>query len=744
MRPYDMPFIPGRDEPLTGPLARYLPPVPEGMARAWLEQSTSPGDWVLDPFGSSPLLAIEAARCGGRVLAAVNNPVTRFVLEVLAAAPSAADFQGALADLASARRGDERLERSIRSMYASECAACGRSVEVHAFLWERGAVAPSARIYTCESCGDSGERPVSPRDMERISAYSAGGLHRARALERVAALGDPVREDVQDALECYISRPLVALFNLINRVEGLALPPARKALLMALLLSACDMASALWPHPAARTRPRQLSVPPRFREINLWLALEDAISDWTVNSKPVALCHWPEQPPESGGIAIFQGRLKDLASSLPDLKVKAILTAIPRPAQAYWTLSALWSGWLWGREAVQPLKSVLSRRRYDWNWHTAALEAAMGNLPERLPVGSPFFAIFAELEPGLLGAGMLAARRSGFTLEGMAVRPEDGLAQVLWRSGPTSRSTPLASANPERSAIYDLLVRRAEPTAYVTTFAAACAALLEAQPPQIARSVPAADALAYVQTHLRQVFSDRGFLARFGGGEHTPESGMWWFVNPPQMGLSLADRVEMDVVRTLQKEASSRPAELDRSLCTAYPGLLTPPPGLVRACLESYAQEDPAAEGIWRLRAQDQPATRRSDLKEAGELLNRLGKAMGFQVEGESPLIWLDADGSPAYVYYLLASAVIGRFILDNTYPAEKCVAVLPGSRSNLVAVKLRLNPLLQKQVSAGWRFLKFRQLRSLADNPLMDREQWSMQLGSDPPEFSASQLSLF
>jgi hypothetical protein len=744
MRPYDMAFIPGQAEPIAGPLARYLPPVPEGMARAWLEQSTSPGDWVLDPFGSAPFLAIEAARSGRRVLAAVNNPVTRFVLEVLAAAPTAGDFQAALAELASIRRGEERLERSIRSMYASECAACGRPVEVRAFLWEKGAVAPAGRIYTCPHCGDSGERPVSPRDIERSAAYAAGGLHHARALERVAALDDPVREDVQDALACYISRPLVALFNLINRAEGLAVPPARKALLMALLLSACDTASALWPHPTVRTRPRQLSVPPRFRETNLWMALEEAIQDWTVNPQPVAVCHWPEQAPEAGGISIFQGRLKDLASSLPELKVKAILTAIPRPAQAYWTLSALWSGWLWGREAVKPLKSVLSRRRYDWSWHTAALEAAMGNLPDRLPAGSPFFAIFAELEPGLLGAGMLAARRSGFSLEGMAMRSEDGMAQVLWKNGPSARSTPLASANPERSVLYDLLVRRAEPAPYVTAFAAAAGALLEAQPLQIARSNPAADALAFVQTQIRKVFADRAFLVRYGGGEHTLEGGTWWFADPPQTGLSLADRVEMDVVRALQKEGKCSSIEVDRSLCAAFPGLNTPARGLVRACLESYAQEEPGEEHLWRLRPQDLPATRRRDLSEAVELLGSLGKALGYAVEGESPLLWKDPDGHAAYVYYLLASAVIGRFVSGNPYPPEVCVAVLPGSRSNLVAVKLRLNSLLQKQVSAGWRFLKFRQLRSLADNPLMDRELWSKQVGSDPPEYSASQLSLF
>ncbi len=743
MRQLDMPFLPGREEPAVAPLARYLPPVPPGMAADWLEQTTTPGDWLLDPFGSSPLLAIEAAQSGRRVLAAVNNPITRFALEVLASAPTPSDFQSALADLASARRGGERLELSIRAVYASDCAACGRAVEVRAFLWEKGGIAPYARIYTCPNCGDSGERPVSPGDLERLAAYPSGGLHHARALERVAAVGDPTREDVQEALECYLPRPLYALFSLINRVEGLAAPPARKALLMALMLSACDDASALWPQPPARSRPRQLAVPPRFREKNLWRSLEESVPEWTANPRSVPLCIWPDQPPETGGITLFQGRLKDLAATLPGIPLKGILTAIPRPAQAFWTLSALWSGWLWGREAVRPLKSVLSRRRYDWSWHTSALEAALSTLPERLPPGTPFFGIFAELEPGLLAAGLLAAQRAGFSLHGTALRSEEALAQVLWKTGAPA-GTAGADPNPGRTVVKEFLVRHGEPVPYITLYTGAAAAMLGKHPPQKVEGVTYPDPLSYLQSQLKPIFNDRTFLTRLGGGEHTIESGLWWLATQLPDDLATSDRVEMEVVRALQKSASCDFATLDGSLCAAFPGLLTPSTGFIRACLASYGEESPPGSGCWRLRAQEEPAVRRNDLKETAGLLYRLGIQLGYTVEGESPILWKDIDGRPATVFYLLASAVMSRFVYSSPYTAEYSVIVLPGSRANLVAMKLHANPLLQRQVAAGWRFLKFRHLRSLAANPLMDREQWSTQVGSDPPEYEASQLSLF
>ena len=60
----DLPFTPGAALPPVLPLGRYLPPVPAGMVAGWLQQQAAPGDWVLDPLGSTPQLALEAARAG--------------------------------------------------------------------------------------------------------------------------------------------------------------------------------------------------------------------------------------------------------------------------------------------------------------------------------------------------------------------------------------------------------------------------------------------------------------------------------------------------------------------------------------------------------------------------------------------------------------------------------------------------------------------------------------------------------
>jgi hypothetical protein len=99
----DTPFISGTTPEKPYPLARFLPPYLEGTASAWLQEVLPLQDsqvdlpWVLDPFGASPHVDIEAARAGYRVLVAANNPVARFLLEMTANPPSKAELEATLA-----------------------------------------------------------------------------------------------------------------------------------------------------------------------------------------------------------------------------------------------------------------------------------------------------------------------------------------------------------------------------------------------------------------------------------------------------------------------------------------------------------------------------------------------------------------------------------------------------------------------------------------------------------------------
>ena len=155
-----------------GPLARFLPPLPYGLAKSILDSqefNLHPDNWILDPFGASPSLSVDLAHSGYKVLVTANNPVMRFLLEMAANPPPESEFRAALAELASAKKGEERIEAHLSALYTTDCARCGRSIMADAFIWEKGAPSPYARIYSCQHCGDDGEHPTTSADVEHAT-----------------------------------------------------------------------------------------------------------------------------------------------------------------------------------------------------------------------------------------------------------------------------------------------------------------------------------------------------------------------------------------------------------------------------------------------------------------------------------------------------------------------------------------------------------------------------------------------
>ena len=738
-------FIPGTRPDNPGPLARFLPPLEEGVISTWLKESVPPESWVLDPFGSSPKLALEAARAGYRVLVAANNPITRFMLEMGAAALPESEFKAAVADLAVSRKGEEKLEDHLLDLYRTPCVSCKQEVPAREFLWRKGEETPYGRIIVCKECGDHGEKPATPEDAERVSEVArSAGLARARVLERVAPLDDPDREYAEEAIRHYQPRSLYALATLINRLDGLHISESRRRALTALMLTACDRGNTLWPHPTERPRPKQLSTPPQFRERNLWLALEEAIPLWAGSGEPLPCLRWSEKGeklPESGGILIYEGRIRDLAEAVKNAPIQAVIGAIPRPNQAFWTLSALWAGWLWGQEAAEPFKAALRRRRYDWAWQATALHAALHHVFELLPLGAPFFGLLGESEAGFLSATLMAASTAGFDLQGLAMRTAHDPIQLRWQRGERlHREQEVVSTNEIQEALNEHLRALGEPAAYLQLYAAGLAE--QARGHGLMRpDQDFEEGLRELGSELQQAIRSDVRLERMDNAERSLEVGLWDLQEGQERAEPLADRVERAVVTFLQRNPGSTLLAIERGIYPEFTGLLTPSKALVGAVLESYGVEE---AGCWRMRDEDRAARRREELAQMLDLLKVIGERLDYKVEqpGNNVCIWKEKK-TVVRVFYLLASAVTGHILTENRYPVEKCLLVLPGGRAGLLAYKENRDPRLRKRLT-GWGILKFRLVRSLADIPVLTRQTFEEQLVHDPVEQTQGQMMMF
>lgn len=735
-----LPYIPGLKPADPGPLSRFLPALEEGTASTWLSKRIPTGSWLLDPFGFSPQLPLEAARAGYRVLVTVNNPVTRFLLELAANPPAESEFKAALADLAASKKGEERLETHLQSLYVTKCEKCGQEVQADAFLWRKGEETPFGRIYECTECGDKGERIAAPEDVERAKKLNTtDSLHRSRAFERVAALDDEDRIYAEEAVQHYLPRPLYVLTTIINRLDGLNLTPERRRALTALILAACDAGNALWGYPAERHRPKQLLTPNQFREQNLWKILENGLTLWSGTAASVNCVAWPNKIPEQGGVCVYEGRLADLAHEVKkEIPIAAVIGSLPRPNQAFWTLSALWAGWLWGREAVEPYRVALRRRRYDWAWNATALHSTFSHLFELLALGTPFFGLMPEAEPSFLTSALTAAGAAGLNLKGLALRTEHDPIQILWERGEHLKHE---SEAPDikliQDAIQAYLKERCEPASYLHIHAAALLALTES------RSLKQQDdefdvALRLIQSSIEAGLKQDPRFQHFSGGEGV-DTGLWG-LRQPDFSDSLADRAEVELVTYLQKHPDSIYLEIENDLYEHFPGLLTPSKGIIYAILNSYAEKNGAN---WKLRAEDLPAARRADLKTVSEQIEALGKRLKYRVRRQDDWQIWEEKRTPIQVFFSMASALVRRALSENSFPPEIAVLVVPGGRSALLAYKQERDPILAERMK-NYRVVKYRLLRALSEVPVLTRESLEEQIVSDPIEQSRGQMMMF
>jgi hypothetical protein len=749
----------------AGLLSRFLPPIYEGIAAKWIELNLEKGSFVFDPFGTSPDFTLETARSGCKVLVSSNNPIVRFMLEFGANPPDENDLHASLAELAATRVGDERLEVHLQKLYQTNCSQCGQTVYARAFIWERETTAPQAKIYECNHCGDSGEHPVTQSDIDLAHSFSASSLHRMRILERITPPGDPERQNVEEALSVYLPRAIYGLTTLINRLDSLLVskkPGSTQSIrdnsLVALVLSALDKGNNLWSHPSGRPRPKQLSSSPRFAEFNLWFVLEEAVKLLANSKRSVPISVYPSMPREDEGIILYEGPLRELCKSLSDsepstrIKLDAIITAIPRHNQAFWTLSALWAGWIWGHEALGSFRAVLRRRRYDWAWHCAALNYAFGSLAEFLHQKIPIFSIIAEAESSFINAAVIAISRSGFSLQGIALRSNVKLAQIHWDYDPETKdefqitATPLVENRFNELIVndgYDYLIDRGEPAPFVSMNTNSLITIIQNQGISKDSQTSSADEYSRIHQLIENSLSFKNGFIRYGGGETSPESAILWHQDIDKPARLLSDRIEVEIYNLMNKNSQLALQQIDQAICEHFPSLMTPPSDLINFCLESYCSEDFVEKGLIILREEDKEHIRSLELTEIRNAIKELGHQLKYSVSEDDSILWKEPEEDIRLIFFISSSACIGEIVLNSPFPPEKSIIVLPGARANLIMYKLRNNPFLKDKIEEGWRFLKFRHLRHLLDSPTLTRKSLDAHLELDPLTESPAQMRL-
>jgi hypothetical protein len=768
-------FVPGQWAALNEPLVSYRQPLSEQVLRTYIDLLSTPGGLVVSPFAQSECLARVASAMGRRSVSAHANPLL-MLLARARAAPAPVDAIDALyRQVADAPHHAITTRQHTLDLYRSRCPHCGWALSADYFVWGREENRPLAKGYTCPSCEAAGEHPVDAEDLELAAGYQTKSLPYWRVLSRLASRGDAIYPRAQSLLDLYTGRNLYALHHLTSRVEGarLDLAAGRSTDARAAILLDCLERGASLDSPTRARRMARLGAPARFVEHNVWRLFEQACVMARGWARWPAIAHTALRSPLER-TTITVSNAAQLSRALPDASVELIISSPPTPGPAFWTLSYMWSAWLLGKSQATSLAHWLKRHSVDWNWYVEVLSMTLSSLGRLLsPEGHLVLAWRCE-QTRWIEAVLIAAGQAELSMAGLACQPltteDTGDApdaaeyrivlaprrvHAAWvtRARNDAGELELHIRRAGRESALSVLSARGEPTPGPLLHAGAYRRLIDEgllSPGAVIRQQTSV--LHFVErTIWRDVLGKDGIwpleapetVAPLDDIPHPdlkPE--LWWSERVASDGAPLLDRIELCVVDLLSEASSFAPADLYDAIYTRFEGALTPGQEAVTACIASYARQDDAGE--WRLRVEDECAGRQTEMRYVQQCVERLGERLRMKAHvgrfGECALrdndvVW-ESDAEPPYLLRVVCDTVSAHLEIEAALASHmpQCVLVLPGGRSSLVLFRLRSSAPWREAVERqGWRFVKYRHVRRLMREEVVDRSSLLSIVGLDP-----------
>ncbi|TKJ28572.1 MAG: hypothetical protein CEE40_11430 [Chloroflexi bacterium B3_Chlor] len=790
-------FIPGEVREQEIPLKRYLQPFPANVVSRYVATCTSPGDLVLDPLAQRGTLLVEAAAQGRRGIATSFNPVNSLLVHGLLTLPSPQEIDSATTRLGDSLKRGVPLREHIQRLYASTCARCLQPATPQYFLWNGEDDRPVEKYCQCSYCGADGRFPVEDADLKVLDTIERQGVHYWYLLERLAQPHEPERKLAEELLELYTPRNLSALTDLSMKIETLFADSPLQAALQLILVHCLDTCSKLGASPLPRPTALRLHPPSRFVERNVWHAFEEAYQQVRRLSPPPEVTVSPDLEhlvsEGSGNGIVMNEPLRQVAAALPPASVSLVIAA---PAPYYrpsWTLSYLWSGWLWGREKAALLKPLLRRKTMGWSWYRKRLCAALKTVHRPLrPQGRMVF-ILERADLTHITNLILAAVGAAFKLDRILYQPEDihPVKQPMRGAGGAYRLTftrddgagqrpeelspdPLAAALQEGAlrAARELLTERGEALHFSWLHSAIHQRWsrddLLRQALALEKEVAAADFLEeQLASALHEALME-GVLELLPD-DPDEENGLslWWLRSRGYPHRPLGDRLEQAVCEALREGKDLTHRALTDSIYSRFPGIFTPGPGLVEACIRSYARDD--STSTWHLRPEDEATTLARERVEVLSLLVQMGHRLEYQVSAAEKRVqellttaerasrtrlpkgmdvaWKE-EGTVCHLFAFRQSTALGDVLSDRGQRASegRRYILVPDRRLDLLRFRLESELLLRRALADGeWQFIKLSHLTVLTARKSLDRHDLGQVVGLEPLiERPEVQLPLF
>ena len=654
-----------KTRPMMYKAMKYWGKKPSNIFKEYIEHYSNKGEVVLDAFAGSGVCPFEAIRSDRKAVAIDLNPISIFIMEMLATPLNITKFKQEWATL---KADFLKFEKGI-GLFLTNCPKCkkkARIINVH----YNGT--PTEIRYKCSCEKKNKAKKLDEEDLKLIEKANKTKIDywypKDKFLDSDAF--DRAKKNVGDYFyDLWTKRNLYALsyiFDRINKVEDKKLKEFFKFAFISMLHLSTKMVSARQektqrPDSGSWGRPAYL-FPKKHLEQNPFILFERAIEDKQgiikakessnklLGDKPKFAKSFEDLSSDDKNLLILKKNSIELSKFIPAESIDFVLTDPPYGGLIkYFDLSSIWVVWLKEEKQNKDFEmsydeEIILDKKRDFDYYDKMLYRAFSEVNKVLKTNRYLIVTFHNSQPRIFNSIMKSCINAGFVLE-----------KILFQQN--KRASESGVANPWGTAISDFYLRFRKPTKEekkieglnregfekLVVNSAKIVLAKRGQPSELYHILSGVYMELYkygqfLETDERDISNilkkrlNKEFVLVEADEENVRKGERWWFSEEEKkkhnLQTPLSDRVENAIIETFHNKIKISYDDILQTLFIKFPNSYTPDYSSINNLIKEYGVRQ--KDGTWMLKPNFKQDENKHIIIE--RILAEIGKKFGYKV----------------------------------------------------------------------------------------------------------------
>jgi DNA modification methylase len=643
---------------------KYWGKKPSNIFKEYIEHYSNKDEIVLDAFAGSGICPIEAIRSDRKAVAVDLNPISIFIMEMLATPLNITKFKQEWANL---KTDFLKFEKGT-GLFLTNCPKCkkkARIINVH----YNGT--PTEIRYKCSCEKKNKAKKLDEEDLKLIEKANKTKIDYWYPKDKFLGSDafDGAKKNVGDYFyDLWTKRNLYALsyiFDRINKVEDKKLKEFFKFAFISMLHLSTKMVSARQektqrPDSGSWGRPAYL-FPKKHLEQNPFILFERAIEDKQgiikakessnklLGDKPKFAKSFEDLSSDKN-LLILKKNSIELSKFIPAESIDFVLTDPPYGGLIkYFDLSSIWAIWLKGKEQNKDFEmsydeEIILDKKRDFDYYDKMLYRAFSEVNKVLKTNRYLIVTFHNSQPRIFNSIMKSCINAGFVLE-----------KILFQQN--KRASESGVANPWGTAISDFYLRFRKPTKEekkieglnregfekLVVNSAKIVLAKRGQPSELYHILSGVYMELYkygqfLETDEEDISNilkkrlNKEFVLVEADEENVRKGERWWFSEEEKkkhnLQTPLSDRVENAIIETFHNKIKISYDDILQTLFIKFPNSYTPDYSSINNLIKEYGVRQ--KDGTWMLK----PNFKQDESKHIviERILAEIGKKFGYKI----------------------------------------------------------------------------------------------------------------